>query len=164
MQPTSFFDYKNSNSYTSGPKLLGFILLIAGVFVVLSSRFISSGSSFEKTMVVGFITMLIGSLLATMSSGIFVDFQKKRWRNYDSVIGFRFGNWYDLPKIEKADLVVHQFRSKNTPNGITPTLSGELTLHKCVLLTNEEAYLVFDYSKEKNAIKALEELKRGLDL
>lgn len=164
MQPNSSFDYKNSNSYTSGPKLLGFILLTVGVFVLLSPFFISSGSSLEKTMVIGVLALIIGGILATMSSGIFVDFNKKRWRNYDSVLGFRLGNWQDLPKIEKADLVVHQFRGRNTPNGITPTLSGKLTLHKCVLLTNEEAYLVFDYSKGKNAIKALEELKRGLDL
>lgn len=107
---------------------------------------------------------MIGMFLISIYSGTLIDFQKHRFREYQSIFWFKLGQWQKLPKIEHAELILHSFRSRNTPNGITPTLSGLVTIYKVILLANGTKFLALDFNLEKDAVEALEEIKNELGI
>ncbi len=158
------FNHKNQNSGINGARLLGICLISAGLIVLLVPIFIDVSTDSQKIGLVGGGAFLFGMLLISIYSGIRIDFRSNRFKEYKSVLWFKFGQWEELPKIEHAELILHSFRSTNTPNGISPTLSREVTIYKCVLLANGTKFLALDFSKEKDAIAALEEIKERLEI
>lgn len=160
MSTSKIFHYRNSSAASSGPRVLGFLLLGAGLLVLLSPWFMHGGSSLQKTFLVGVGAGLIGLLLLTLSSGILLDFEVNRVKWYQNFLGTKFGNWEPMPPIRHAELIHHTFQSKNTPNGITPTMSGQKTVYKCVLRSEKAVFLSLDFAREKDAIQAMEELQQ----
>ncbi len=158
------FNHKNLNYGINGSRILGICLLGAGLIVLLIPMFFEVATNPQKIGLVGGGAVLLGTVLIAMSAGTELDFQNNRFREYYSVGWFKFGEWQDLPKIEHAEMIIHSFRSQHIPNGITPTMSGEVTLYKCVLLAGGSKFLVFDYSREKDAIAALLEVKAGFGI
>lgn len=61
-------------------------------------------------------------------------------------------------------MLIHSYPVQNYRNGITPTLTHEVTVYKCVLLSGGTKFLAFDYSKEKEAIHSLLEIKERLGI
>lgn len=112
-------------------------------------------------MIVG-ISFLLGLLSLSTFTGTIIDFESNKFKEYQSIFWVKFGEWQELPKIELAELILHSFRRTNTPNGISLTLSREITIYKCVLLANGTKFLALDFPKEKDAVVALEEIKKGI--
>ena len=158
------FNHKNLNYGINGSRILGICLLGAGLIVLFVPVFFEVDKEAQKIGLVGGGAILLGAVLTTMQSGTQLDFQSNRFREYQSIGWFTFGDWQELPKVEHAEMIIHSFRSQNIPNGITPTMSGEVTLYKCVVLADGSKFLVFDYSKEKDAVEALEEIKDGVGI
>jgi len=158
------FNHKNRNYGINGSSVLGICLVSAGLIVLLAPLFLEVATDLQKIGLVGGSAVLLGAVLITMYAGTELDFRSSRFREYHRILWFRFGEWQDLPKIDAAEMIIHNFRSQNIPNGITPTMSGEVTLYKCVLLANGTKFLVFDYLKESDAIAALLELKAGFGI
>ena len=98
------------------------------------------------------------------SSGTLIDFEENRFKEYQSILWVKIGDWQELPKIEKVELIHHTFQSRNTPNGISPTLSQVITIYECVLLVDGTKFLALDYNQEKDAVMALEKIKSGLGI
>lgn len=144
--------------------MLGICLIAAGLIVLLVPFFFEVDTDSRKIGMVGGGAFLIGMFLISIYSGTLIDFQKHRFREYQSILWFKFGRWVALPRIEHVELIHHSFRSTNTPNGISPTMSGEVTIYKCVLLANGTKFLALDFNQEKNAVTALEKIKEGLRL
>jgi hypothetical protein len=159
MSKSKIYYYKNSNASISGPRLLGFILAAAGLLVLISPWIIASGSSIEKTIAVGVIAGLIGIILVSLSSGILVDFDGHRIKHFQNVLWMKLGDWEPIPRVQNVELIHHSYRSKNVPNGITPTMSGQMTMYKCVLKFDEGVILSLDFLKEKEAITAIKEIQ-----
>jgi|SRR5690606_12633971 len=158
------FNHTNRNYGINGSRVLGICLVSTGLIVLLVPMFVEVATDPQKVGSVGGGAILLGAVLITMSAGTEMDFEISRFRKYHSILWFKFGQWQDLPKIEAARIIVHNFRSQHIPNGITPTMSGPVTLYKCVLLANGSQFLVFDYSKEENATAALSIIKTGVGI
>jgi hypothetical protein len=158
------FNHTNRNYGINGSRVLGIALVSAGLIVLLIPLFVEVATDPRKVGLVGGGAILLGAVLIAMSSGTELDFESSRFRKYHSILWFKFGEWRDLPKIEVANIIIHSFRSQHIPNGITPTMSGQVTLYKCVLLANGSQFLVFDYSKEKDAVAALLKIKAGVGI
>lgn len=69
-------------------KMLGFILLIVGIFYALSN-------------IIFFVLFtIVGICLASLSDGIQIDFEKKMNRDYMSVLWMKFGKWHKMPEAD----------------------------------------------------------------
>jgi hypothetical protein len=159
MKNSRIYTYRNSSASISGPRLLGFLLAGAGLLALISPWILDSGSSIEKAIVVGLTSSLIGMILISLSSGILLDFGGNRIKHFQNVGWMKFGDWELIPQVQEIELIHHSYRSKNIPNGITPTMSGQLTMYKCVLKSSDAVILSLDFSNEKDAIVTLEEIK-----
>ncbi|MBN3581595.1 hypothetical protein JYB64_04300 [Algoriphagus aestuarii] len=158
----SQFNHRNGSSGINGTRLLGLILIATGSIVLLVPLFFEVNTDPQKIGMVGGGAFLIGLLMISIYSGTLIDFAENRFKEYQSFLWIKIGDWQELPKIEQAELIVHTFESRNTPNGISPTLSQVVTIYKCVLLANGTKFLALDFTKEKNAVAALEKIKKGL--
>jgi hypothetical protein len=69
------FNFKKRN-LISGPHLLGPVLIIAGLFALVSPEFLKSGSSMEKILGVGVGAIIIGLGIISSYSGTLIDLFK----------------------------------------------------------------------------------------
>ncbi|SIO05883.1 hypothetical protein SAMN05444394_3179 [Algoriphagus halophilus] len=160
----SQFNHKNETAGIMGPRLLGLILIAAGALVLIVPFFIVVSTEPQKIGLVGGGALIIGLIMVSIYSGTLLDFDKRRYKEYQSIFWIKLGTWQELLPIERAELVIHSYRSKNTPNGISPTLVQDITIYKCVLIANGTKFLALDFAKEKDAVAALERIKRGLEI
>lgn len=157
------FNFKNRN-LVSGPHLLGTLLVLAGVFALASPTFLKSGSSLERVLVVGIGAIMIGLLIISSYNGTQIDFKRKRFREYFSVGGYKFGEWIALPDILKIKVISNSFLSSNTSNGISPTLSGKVTRYHTFIYSNSsEPLFSFEYSKMDEAVRQAKRLAGDLN-
>lgn len=158
------FDFKERN-LISGPHLLGLLLVITGIFVLISPAFLSSGSSIEKVLAVGMVSVIIGLLIILTYKGTLIDFEKKKFRKYSSIAGFKFGEWKPLPHLSKIKVASKTYISRNTPNGISPTLSGKVTEFNTLIYSiDSEPIFLFTYPNQKESLKHAKRLAKGLEI
>jgi hypothetical protein len=150
--------FRNQKFLSNGPNLLGLMLFVAGM-LAFGSLLVVEESAFQKTIWVGTSACGVGFILMTISSGIALDPTTNRFRHYESTLGFTSGQWGKLPPIEKMEMVQHFYTSQNTPNGISPTFSSKLLIHKVVLISSEKVELSLNFSSEKAAVKAMERIQ-----
>mgnify|MGYP003638770122 CR=1 FL=1 len=158
------FIYRNQNDGTKGPRLLGQIFLGSGLLVMLMVLLFDVETDPLKFALVGGGAILIGVIMSSIKSRILIDFERRKYKEYQSILWYKMGDWMDLPSVNKAEIVQHSFRRTFVPNGITPTMSGQVTVHKVVLLVDGRKFLALDYNDEKKAVRALEELMAGLGI
>ncbi|SFU08246.1 hypothetical protein SAMN04489724_3789 [Algoriphagus locisalis] len=158
------FHYKNKNDGTKGPRILGQIFLASGLIVILLSFINDLETEPTKIALVAGGALVIGAILSSLNSGTLFDFQNRRFKVYQKILWFESGEWEELPEIDQVDLVHHSFRTSYIPNGITPTLNGQVTIYKVVMVANETKFLALDFSREKDAVKALEKIKTGMSI
>ncbi|SHO59577.1 hypothetical protein [Algoriphagus zhangzhouensis] len=157
----SEFNFKNRNLF-SGVHLLGILLLVAGLFALVSPLFLSSGSSMTKIISVGTGSCFIGLLIIFTYSGTLIDTSKNRFKEYVSIIGFRMGSWQDLTEIREIKVVSTTRIQRNIPNGISPTLSGKVTEHRILLYSDSDRPVFsFNYSNQTKAIEKARFLADG---
>lgn len=155
------FIHKNQFHW-SGFHLIGVLLISIALIIWVTSYLIDNKTDpLTLYMIVG-ISFLLGLLSLSTFTGTIIDFESNKFKEYQSIFWVKFGEWQELPKIELAELILHSFRRTNTPNGISLTLSREITIYKCVLLANGTKFLALDFPKEKDAVVALEEIKKGI--
>ncbi|RAI94926.1 hypothetical protein [Algoriphagus yeomjeoni] len=164
LKPVKHFDYKSRNDGTKGPRILGQILLASGVIVIITPFFADLDTDNLKIALVGGGALLIGIILSSLRSGTLFDFQSRKFKEYQRILWFESGEWEVFPDIDHLELIHHTFRTSFTPNGITPTMNGLVTIYKIVLLANGAKFLVLDYTQERDAVKALEEIKIGIGI
>jgi len=157
------FTHKNQMLW-NGFHLVGVLLILIGLIIWIISYFIGNETDEFKLFLIVGVSFLLGLLGISTYSGAQLDFDQNKFRSYQSIFWIKFGKWEDLPEIDQAELLIHSFRRRNTPNGISPTLSLEVTVYKCVLLSNGAKFLALNYEKEKDAIAALGKIKNGLGL
>ncbi|GGF26781.1 hypothetical protein GCM10011339_13630 [Echinicola rosea] len=108
----------------------------------------------ERVFAVGTGAIIVGLLIITSFSGTLIDFTQNRFKEYQSVVGYKFGEWTTLPEIIKVKVISNSYISSNTPNGISPTLSGKVTKFKTLVYSNSsKPILSFEYSTMNKAVK-----------
>lgn len=117
-----------------------------------------------KVIMVGGGAVIIGVIMISISEGTLIDFDANQFKSYQSILWIKFGEWQSLPPIENAELIHYTFAESNLPNGISPTISWNTTVYKCVLISGGKKFMVFDSSKEKDAIEALDKIRTGIKI
>lgn len=135
-----------------------------GMIVSTVPLLVEVDTAFIEIFFVSGVPMVIGVFMISTYTGTLIDFEANKSKKYQSILWFKFGKWQNLPKIENAELIHYTYFIRNRPNGISPTLSGEITVYKCVLVAKGKKFLVFDYSKETVAIVALDKIRTGFKL
>lgn len=159
----NYFNYKRRNLF-SGPHLLGPLLILAGLIALLGPLFIIQGNSIIREVSVGAGALILGLVIVTSYRGTHIDFYQKKFRNYISICGYKFGEWTSLPLILKVTVVPLNYRSHNTPNGISPTLSGKVSEFRTLIYSNESnPMFTFIYSDRANAVKHANTLASNLN-
>lgn len=157
------FNFKRRN-LLSGPHLLGPILIIAGLFALVSPTFLESGSSMERVLAVGIGAIILGLLVVSSYGGTLIDTAQKRFKEYSSIGGYKFGEWTALPDISKIKVISTSYVSTNEPNGVSPTLSGRVTDFKTLLYSDSsKPVLSFEYSSMDKAVKHASRLAADLN-
>ena len=144
-------------------------MIVAGVFALASPTFLASTSSMERIIAVGLGAILIGLFITFSYSGTLIDFPQNRFNEYTSFGGYKSGEWESLPAIVKVKAVQKSYISTNTPNGVSPTLSGKVTDYIVLLYADAAKPLFsFEYSKkakaEKEARQLASQLKAELEI
>lgn len=148
----------------NGIKTAGKVVMLMGLIVLAVPFILDVDTTFSKVFLVGGGAVAIGALLISISEGTLIDFEAKKFKDYQSILWIKFGEWQNLPKIDNAELILHTFNESNIPNGISPTISWKATVYKCVLVVEGKKFMVFDYSKETDAIAALDKIRNGFKL
>ncbi len=78
-------------------QMLGIVLLIVGV--IYSIQLNPWGIAF----------LFIGIVLATMTTGIQLNLKKRTHRNYFRIIGFKYGNWVEIPTLDYVSVFVEHY-------------------------------------------------------
>jgi hypothetical protein len=162
MIATTTFNFKRRNLF-SGPYLLGSLLVLAGLFTLISPAIFKAENSSVKVLAVGLGAIIPGLFILSSYGGTLIDFSKKRFKSYLSIGGFKFGEWTTLPDIRTIKVISTSYTSTNLPNGISPTFSGRVTVFK-ILLNSSEAKPVLSlvYSNKSKAVEQAQTLATGL--
>ncbi|WP_177179684.1 hypothetical protein [Cyclobacterium xiamenense] len=148
------FDFKR-RTLISGPHLLGSLLILSGILALVGTSFLNLGDSLERNLAVGMAAILLGLPILSTYGGTRIDFSGNRYKNYRSIAGFRQGAWKTLPLIVRVELIETKRRRTNQPNGISPTLSGNVIEFTILMYASAPRPLfVFVYT---NGDKALEQ-------
>jgi hypothetical protein len=157
------FNFKRRN-LVSGPHLIGSLLIIAGLFVLVSPVFLKHESSIERVLAVGVGAIIFGLVIVSSYSGTIIDFSEKKFKEYLSVGSYKIGEWATLPVILKVKVISTSYMSTNTSNGISPTLSGKIIDFKTLLYSNaSKPVFSFIYSDRKKAVRHAENLASDLN-
>ncbi|OOG70662.1 hypothetical protein [Algoriphagus sp. A40] len=148
----------------NGIKTAGKVVILMGLIVLAVPFLIEVETPIYKIIMVGGGALVIGTLMISISEGTLIDFETNKFKAYQSILWIKFGEWQSLPQIENAELIHYTYTESNFPNGISPTISWNAIVHKCVLVVDCKKFMVFDYSKEKDAIAALDIIRNGFKL
>lgn len=157
------FNHKNQKRWI-GLHLIGILLICAGLIILITSFFIGQETDrFTLFTMVG-LSIVLGIIVISTFRGTLIDFKTSKIKIYQAILWVKIGNWNTLPSIDKVDMIIHSYKTSNFRNGISPTLSYQVTVYKVVLLSKNTVVLDFDYSSQEKASSALEVLKSGLDM
>lgn len=157
------YDFKR-RSLLSGPQLLGLLFIAVGLFAIVSPAIFKSESSLERSLYVGAGAIILGSLIVSSYGGTVIDFNKKKVKDYFSVLGYRFGEWTALPNIERIAVISFNYKATNTPNGISPTWSGTVIDYRVLLYSeNPTPIISFVFSNKERAVKEANLLSTNLN-
>ncbi len=157
------FRFKRRN-LISGPHLLGSLLIMAGLVVLISPVFFSTEDPLGRVFAVGVGAILLGLVIVSSYRGTLIDFSRKRTKDYYSICGFKFGDWTALPDILTVEVISAHKRISNTPNGISPTLSGKVIEFQTLLYSTAfQPHLSFVYTNRREAVKQAGRLAAGLN-
>jgi len=137
-------------SLFSGWRFLGVLLILASVFVISTPLFFTISYDL-KVISLSSITFTLGIFLSTSYEGLQLDLKQKKQRNFISVLGIRRGPWKPIGTITSLVISTHSRIAQNTPNGISPTLSGTVTLYKVAAFANQESLFVLWFHKKEKA-------------
>ncbi len=156
------FHYKDF-SWSEGSKVLGGILILGAVIILLAPYF-SDVEQTTKTLLVAGGAILISIPLLSSYSGVIFDFDRNKFLDYDQWVFVKSGEWKDIPKVSAVDMVEHEYNKRNKPNGVSPTITSNYKVYKCVILAEGMEPWSLDYSSQKKATKAMEALVEGLKI
>ncbi|MEM6526564.1 MAG: hypothetical protein AAF693_22420 [Bacteroidota bacterium] len=154
-----------SRSFNSGPHFLGLILIFCGLFVLLTPYLFKTEVPIETVFWLSGGSLFIGTCIVSYYQGTLINFADKRFKEYTSFLGYKFGEWHALPTLSGIKFTSKKQRITNTVNGVSPTLSGDIVFYYIVLLGHqEEPNLTFTFTNKKKAHRHQKWLEKGLGL
>ena len=144
--------------------MIGALFILAGLFALASPYIFNMVVSTERVLAVGIGAIVFGLLIVTSYSGVLIDFSQKRFKEFTSIAGYKFGEWEVLPEVSEVQVLSISYIHTNSPNGISPTLSGSVTDYKTLLYADDGGSLLsLDYTNKNQAVKQAEDLASNLN-
>jgi hypothetical protein len=157
------FNFKK-RKLTSGPHIIGMLMIVAGTLNLLIPVFFNNEGSIERMLAVGLGAIILGLIIVSAYSGTRIDFENKKTMKYLSLVGYKLGEWEKLPTILSIKVISKSYRSTNISNGISPTLSGKVTDFRTQLYSNAASpEFSFLYSNKEEALKEARHLAANLN-
>lgn len=148
-----------------GLSKVGYVVMAAGLFVMISPLFIEDDNSVTKSVLVGAVALLAGAVMSFTYKGIEFDFAEKRLKEYTAVLGVKMGQWEIMPPFHH--LTIHQgtYSYQTMPNGVNPSFRGTATVYRVSLHSdNSDSDLVLLSESRQRALKDLKILGEHLNL
>jgi len=96
--------------------------------------------------------------------GTLIDFNGNRFKEYFAIGGYKTGEWSQLPDRLTVKVIEYTYTRNNTPNGISPTLSAEITDYRTLIYSDTSNPLFsFIYKKRELAVKEAKGLAANLE-
>ena len=130
------FNFKKRN-LVSGPHILGPLLIVAGLVALVSAVIFKNDVTPVRTLLVGGGAIVLGLLIINSYDGTLIDLRNKRIKTYNSIAGYKLGDWTALPDISLVKVISTSYVRTNVPNGISPTFSGKVTDFKILLYSDD---------------------------
>jgi hypothetical protein len=159
----NYFNFKKRNIIT-GPHLLGAVLIMAGLFVLVSPVIFENEPYTGRVLIVGVGAIILGLIIVTSFSGTLIDFSEKRFKEYMSLGGYKIGEWTTFPLNLTVKVISNSYIRTNTPNGISPTFSGRVTDFKTMICSDDsQPVLSIVYSNRDKAVKQAKRIAFNLN-
>lgn len=124
-------------------QMLGVILFIIGIVYAFQLNPLS------------ILLLLVGIALATMTTGVQIDFEKRKHREYFSMLGFKRGKWVDIPTLEYVSIYLERYAQNMWVASIGAT--DNFKDFKVGLIVSKT--LLFDAGGYDNKVKAFKAAK-----
>ncbi len=142
------YSHANTSLFSSW-RFLGVLLIGAAIFTISTPLFFAINYN-AKVILLSATTLSIGLLLSTTFDGLQLDLKNKKQRDFIAILGFKRGDWRPIEAISAIIASSHSRHAQNTPNGISPTLSGTVTLYKLTAYSDlESLFTLWFHQKEK---------------
>ena len=132
-------------------KMLGYLLLVIGIYNSLSTDY-------------GYIFIsLPGLLLASLSDGIQIDFEKKLSREYISVVWIKFGKWNLIPDTDYVTVYIQNL--SQGMNMVSITSNNPSASYKISIIGKDESQTDAGTYKSKDAaLKIAEQISKKFNV
>jgi hypothetical protein len=89
--------------------MFGLVLIILGAYLVYIHNWF------------GFIALIVGMALFFANIGIQIDFKRNTYREFVGLLGYRFGKWKTLPKIDYVTVFIEHYAQRGSVASIDNT-------------------------------------------
>ena len=118
----------------------------------------------ERALGVALAAIILGLVIVSSYDGTLINYTEKKFKEYSSVCGYKFGSWTSLPVIRTVKVVSSSYMSTNMPNGISPSFSGKVTDFKTLVYSDAaKPVLSLVYSNREKAVKQARSLASNLN-
>ena len=108
------------------------------------------------------ILLFVGVALATMTTGVQIDFEKRKHRDYFLMLGFKHGKWTDIPTLGYVSIFVEQYSQNMWVASIGAT--DKFKDFKIGLIVSKTLHFnAGGYNNKVEAFKAAEDIAKKLD-
>lgn len=134
-------------SFPSSFVFTGYIFILVGIIIVYNN------------LIVGLITVLIGTFIGFTKSGIQIDPERKLYRKYDSFFGLMRGKWESMQAYKSIALLKYKEESATlSRSNRRAVTSSDILFDICLLNENHRKKLPIKRLKSKE--EATEDLKK----
>lgn len=91
------FNKKNSNYFPSQFIYLGYILICAGIYLIINLN------------IIGILSIIFGSIFSFSFIGIRFNFKEIIYQEYFNIFGFYFGKWREIPKTQYVTIYIEKY-------------------------------------------------------
>lgn len=147
----------------AGSSLLGMLFIGVGLFSLIRP-YIMEVEEGNRSLYIALGFIAFGIMVVSAYGGTLIDIENKRVRAYSSFLGFKFGEWTELPEITNIHLISDTYQSINEPNGISPTVSGTVTDYVALFYDQDDQVVInLLFTKEEKAIHETQLLSSELN-
>lgn len=140
-------------SFPSSFVFTGYVFILVGIIIVFNNP------------IIGVITAMIGTFIGFTTSGIQIDLERKNYKKYDSLFGFKRGKWESMQAYKSITLLKYKEESATLSRSNRRALtSSDIFFDICLLNENHRKKLPIKRLKNKEeAIEDLNKLSELLD-
>lgn len=151
------YNHRKRNLW-SGPHIAGLVLVLVGIFAIISPYILDSGSSELKSLIVGLCAIILGAAILSSCTGTVIHFENNSYKEYTSIAGIKVGEWQKIPTLSSIVLDKREFDFRSTHNGITPTFVSKISEYRVALLDGDSRLVLSLIFEDKNEVVKVGEM------